>query len=58
MALFLQILVEFDDDVWDTREWINVYKDNQQLIAVEQTLVLGNRNMKGADGNVNPALVR
>ena len=50
--------MEFDDDNWDTREWLNVYKENYQLLAVEQTLVLATRTGQGAQGNLCPALVR
>ena len=55
----LQILVEFDDVDWDTREWLNVYKDNIQLLAVEQSLVLANRvsGPQPSLGHSHPALV-
>ena len=49
--LILQILVEFDDATWETREWLNVYKDNFHLLAVEKNLVL-----TGRSGNFHPAL--
>lgn len=50
----LQILVEYDDDDWETRAWINVYGDNFNLFAVEQTLVLATRSAGAA--NLRPAL--
>jgi len=52
----LQILVERDDVSWDTREWLNVYKDNYQLLAVEHKLVLANRSGGRDQGNLWPAL--
>ena len=54
---FFQILVERDDVSWDTREWLNVYKDNYQLLAVEHKLVLANRSGGRDQGNLWPALV-
>ena len=47
----LQILVEYDDAVWETREWLNVYKDNFHVLAVEKNLVLVTRS-----GHLQPAL--
>ncbi len=49
-----QILVEFDYVEWDKREWLNVYKDNFHLLAVEQNLVLAHR--PHSLGNLQPAL--
>ena len=60
-AIF-QILVEFDDTEWETREWLSVYKDNKtcQLLAVEKSLVLANRSSGPQQklGHLHPALVR
>ena len=53
----LQVLVEFDEVSWDTREWLNVYKENYQLLAVEHTLVLASRAGQRDQGNLCPALV-
>ena len=53
----LQILVEFDESTWDTREWLNVYKDGFSFLAVEQTLVLAHRSGQVSQGNLHPALV-
>ena len=52
----LQILVEFDESTWDTREWLNVYKDGFSFLAVEQTLVLAHRSGQVSQGNLHPAL--
>lgn len=57
--LFLQVLVEIDDEDWERREWFNVYKDNYQLFAVEQTLVLAKRSSgtQLSRGDLHPAFV-
>ena len=55
--IFLQILVEFDDVDWETREWLNVYKDNYHLLAVEKSMVLANRSEQSSSGHLHPALV-
>ena len=57
--LFLQVLVEIDDEDWERREWFNVYKDNYQLFAVEQTLVLAKRSSgpQPSLGDLHPAFV-
>ena len=49
--------MEFDEVSWDTREWLNVYKENYQLLAVEHTLVLASRAGQRDQGNLCPALV-
>ena len=56
---FLQVLVEIDDEDWERREWFNVYKDNYQLFAVEQTLVLAKRSSgtQLSRGDLHPAFV-
>ena len=51
MYFILQILVEYDDATWETREWLNVYKDNFHVLAVEKNLVLVPRS-----GHLQPAL--
>jgi hypothetical protein len=52
--------VEFDDVEWQTRDWLNVYKDNFHLLAVEANLVLANRphGPQASNGPLHPALVR
>jgi hypothetical protein len=54
----LQVLVEFDDVEWQTRDWLNVYKDNFHLLAVEANLVLANRphGPQASNGPLHPAL--
>ena len=58
-CFFLQVLVEIDDEDWERREWFNVYKDNYQLFAVEQTLVLAKRSSgtQLSRGDLHPAFV-
>ena len=54
-----QILVEFDLQDWQKRDWINVYKDNLHLLLTEENLVLAPRTVEpfSKDGNLHPALV-
>ena len=53
----LQILVEFDDQSWSSREWLNVYKDKEyNFLVVENTLVLATRTGQSGHGNLHPAL--
>nr|XP_040574654.1 probable JmjC domain-containing histone demethylation protein 2C [Lepeophtheirus salmonis] len=51
----LQFLVEFDDQPWESREWINVYTDNYHIFLVESQLSLGSRP-SATRGSLHPAL--
>ena len=56
---YFQILVEFDLQDWQKREWLNVYKDHFHLLLIEENLVLAPRTLEpfSKDGILHPALV-
>ena len=55
----LQVLVEFDLQDWQKRDWLNVYKDNSHLLLIEENLVLAPRTVEpfSKEGVLHPALV-
>ena len=54
-----QLLIEFDLQDWQKRDWLNVYKDNSHLLLIEENLVLAPRTVEpfSKDGILHPALV-
>ncbi|XP_042726916.1 lysine-specific demethylase 3A isoform X2 [Lagopus leucura] len=48
----LKICVEFDDESWEKRRWIEVYSPKMKVFLVEQKLVLAERRSHG--GSISP----
>ncbi|XP_015718116.1 lysine-specific demethylase 3A isoform X2 [Coturnix japonica] len=48
----LKICVEFDDESWEKRRWIEVYSPRMKVFLVEQKLVLAERRSHG--GSISP----
>ena len=59
VSILFQVLVEFDLQDWQKRDWLNVYKDNSHLLLIEENLVLAPRTVEpfSKDGVLHPALV-